>query len=162
MFVEGSYCEKWRFLSHVYMRYLYLQTICKVHRENWPDRLQAAALQTGDLLQHAYSAQRLARARGQWWGKTLSVLSIFYTKIEGYFYNLHLFEDKLVELMFACLRKVCQCVQPCPRPARSSARHCRHTAARVWDQRQWLPVSTLHQSGLHQLELVRDSYHSSR
>ena len=141
----------------IYMRYLYLQTIRKVHRENWPHRLQAAALQTGDLLQHACSAQCLARARGQWRGKTLSILSSFYTKIERYFCHLHSFKDMLVPQMFACLRKVCQCVQPCPRPARSSARHCRHTAARVWDQRQWLPVSTLQQSGLQQLELVRAS-----
>ena len=55
---------------------LYLQTIRKVHRENWADRLQAAALQTGDLLQHACSAQCLARARGQWGGKTLSTYTV--------------------------------------------------------------------------------------
>ena len=60
----------------IYMRYLYLQTIRKVHRENWPHRLQAAALQTGDLLQHACSAQCLARARGQWRGKTLSTYTV--------------------------------------------------------------------------------------
>ena len=87
----------------------------------------------------------------------LHILSILHPKIERYFCNLHSFKDMLVPQMFACLRKVCQCVQPCPRPARSSARHCRHTAARVWDQRQWLTVSTLQQSGLHQLELVRAS-----
>ena len=85
----------------------------------------------------------------------------FFTKIEGYFYNLHLFKDKIGGTNVCMFAKSVPMCAALSRPARSSARHCRHTAGRVWDQRQWLPVSTLHQSGLHQLELVRARYNSS-